>query len=193
MNSFDRAINNDFLVVTKSLLPYLNIDRQKPVAVFIKVIELLYTVNLYSNETATRSLSRGQDPGWEKNFLRDVKNNLPQEKAFFVDAVLKLAEAKDLLVTQEDQTNTTNDYRTPEYQMHPYDSGILEGAPFPDEGKSPQGPAPVKTAQNITPNGNTSSSNNINPEQIINGLSSMLDPNQAQMLKVLMSLLKPQS
>lgn len=188
MNSFDRAINNDFLVVTKSLLPYLNIDRQKPVAVFIKVIELLYTVNLYSNETATRSLSRSQEPGWEKSFLRDVKNNLPQEKAFFVDAVLKLAEAKDLLVAQEEPDTTTNNYRSPEYQLHPYDSGVLEDEPFPDESKSPQSSTTNKTT--LPPNGNT---NNINPEQIINGLSSMLDPNQAQMLKVIMNLLKPQS
>ena len=46
MNNLDRSVNNDFLIVGKSLLPYLNVDRQKPVAIFIKVMELLYTVNL---------------------------------------------------------------------------------------------------------------------------------------------------
>lgn len=68
MTNLDRAINNDILVVSKSLLPYLNIDRQKPMAVFIKLMELVYTINLFSNEASVRSMSRSQESGWEKSF-----------------------------------------------------------------------------------------------------------------------------
>ncbi|MBP3888528.1 MAG: hypothetical protein J6F30_12955 [Cellulosilyticum sp.] len=181
MTNLDRAINNDILVVSKSLLPYLNIDRQKPVAVFIKVMELIYTVNLFSNETTVRSLSRSQDMGWEKSFLNDLKTNLGSEKAYFVDAILKLAEARDLL----SQTESTNDTpREPEYHLHALDSGVLENEPFPDQVISPETKSSASKAKAAPPPKSVGPS----PEQIINGLSSMLDPNQAQLLKVLASM-----
>ena len=179
MTNLDRAINNDILVVSKSLLPYLNIDRQKPVAVFIKVMELIYTVNLFSNESTVRSMSRSQDVGWEKSFLNDVKANLGNDKAYFVDAILKLAEARDLLSKPEPSPNEST---SPDYHLHPLDSGVLEGQPFPDETPSPS-PKATNTTSKAAPK-----SSGPSPEQIINGLSSMLDPNQAQLLKVLASM-----
>lgn len=180
MTNLDRAINNDILVVSKSLLPYLNIDRQKPVAVFIKVMELIYTINLFSNESTVRSLSRSQDAGWEKSFLNDVKANLGADKAYFVDAILKLAEARDLLSKSEPPVDTPSN--EPEYHLHPLDSGVLETQPFPDQ--------VTQSDQKVTkaaPNTNQKN-NGPSPEQIINSLSSMLDPNQAQLLKVLASM-----
>ncbi|MBQ1274113.1 MAG: hypothetical protein U0L26_06525 [Cellulosilyticum sp.] len=181
MTNLDRAINNDILVVSKSLLPYLNIDRQKPMAVFIKLMELVYTINLFSNEASVRSMSRSQESGWEKSFLNDVKANLGDDKAYFVDVILKLAEAKDLLAKPEPSTSRPSQ-NTPEYHLHPLDSGTLEDAPFPDEKTAPS--TPKSTPPPNTPPKSAGPS----PEQIINGLSSMLDPNQAQLLKVIASM-----
>lgn len=180
MTNLDRAINNDILVVSKSLLPYLNIDKQKPIAIFIKAMELIYTVNLFSNESTVRSMSRSQDEGWEKSFLNDVKSNLGDEKAFFVDAILKLAEARDLLSKQEAPSNGPI---SPEYHLHPLDSGVLEDQLFTEQISTPD-PKAVKSAPKI----NQKPSSGPSPEQIINGLSSMLDPSQAQLLKVLASM-----
>lgn len=184
MTNLDRAINNDVLIVSKSLLPYLNIDRQKPMAIFIKVMELVYTINLFSNEASVRSMSRTQETGWEKAFLNDVKANLDDDKAHFIDAILKLSEAKDLLAKSDtfDVPNTN-----PEYHLHPLDSGILESMPFPDqEHSSASNNAQTHTKKAKPTSQNTSSGPSA--EQIINGLSSMLDPNQAQLLKVIASL-----
>lgn len=181
MTNLDRAINNDILVVSKSLLPYLNIDRQKPMAVFIKLMELVYTINLFSNEASVRSMSRSQESGWEKAFLNDVKANLGDDKAYFVDVILKLAEAKDLLAKPE-QSISKPKQSTPEYHLHPLDSGILEDAPFPDAKPTPSTPKLAPTPN--TPPKSTGPS----PDQIINSLSSMLDPNQAQLLKVIASM-----
>lgn len=176
MTNLDRAINTDILVVSKSLLPYLNIDKQRPMAIFIKSLELIYTINLFSNETSVRSLSRSHETGWEKSFLNDVKENLGADKAYFIDAILKIAEAKDLLA-RADPKDTSE---APEYHLHDLDSGVLESMPFPDE-------TPIPKDQTFPkPNDNKSAA--ASPEQIINSLSSMLDPNQAQLLKVLTSL-----
>lgn len=190
MNNLDRAVNNDLLVVSKSLLPYLNMDRQKPLAIFIKVMELIYTVNLFSNEATVRSMSRSQDTGWENDFLNDVKNNLSADKAYFIDVIMKLNEAKTLLSRQEPADHPSSYYSASDYNMHPDDSGIPENAPFPDTMQSTQTTS-KKSSFNNRPSqkqANTSP----NPEQLISSLSSMLDPNQAQLLKMLTSLLMPQ-
>lgn len=182
MNNLDRAINNEFLIVSKSLLPYLNVDRQKSIALFIKAMELIYTLNLYSNETSVRSMSRSQESGWEKEFLTDVRNNLPSDKAYFVDVILKLTEAKSLLNRQPPDEATTS----PEYHLHPSDSGILDTEPF--EPDTPSHITKEKSNPTSTPQ-NTSSNSLPSPDQIINGLSSLLDPNQTQILKLLSSFL----
>lgn len=192
MNTLDRAVNNDFLVVSKSLLPYLNSDKQRTVAIFIKVMELIYTMNVFSNESSVRSMSRSAEEGWEKDFLNDVKNNLSDDKAYFIDAILKLTEAKDLLTRQEDHLSLD---REPDYHLHPEDSGILESAPFPSDAGSADIsdksiPPFSKAAKSSS---SASNKNGPSPEQIVNGLSSLLDPNQAQLLKVLSTILKPSS
>lgn len=184
MTSLDRAINSDVLVVSKSLLPYLNIDKQKPMAIFIKTLELIYTINLFSNEASVRSLSRSQETGWEKSFLHDVKSNLSQDKAYFVDAILKIAEAKDLLANPETSNNVDT---PPSYHLHPLDSGVPESMPFPDETTHQPPKSPLATPKTAT-KAASPQSNGPSPDQIINSLSSVLDPNQAQLLKVLTSL-----
>lgn len=178
MNNLDRAINSDLLIVTKSLLPYLNVDRQKPIAIFIKVMELIYTVNLFSDENSVRSMSRTQESGWEREFLNDVKSNLNTDKAYFIDAILKLTEAKNLLT--HPTLNTQQNTPSATYHLHPSDSGIPEDQPFSDANIPSQTKGP-------------SSPNTASADQLLHSLSSMLDPNQAQLLKMLTSLLIPQS
>lgn len=197
MNSLDRTINNDFLVITKSLLPYLNTDRQKPLAIFIKVMELIYTVNIFSDQKLVRSMSRSQESGWEKSFLNDIRSNIGEDKAYFIDIILKLAEAKTLLAHHEQASAEAKHYTPADYHLHPLDSGIPESQPFPDEIlKTPKNPAfPNRTTPppSSTPSPAPTNTSSANPEQLIQSLSSMLDPNQTQLLKVLTSLLTSSS
>jgi len=183
MNNLDRAINNEFLIVSKSLLPYLNVDRQKSVAVLIKAMELIYTLNLFSSETSVRSMSRSQETGWEKDFLTDVRNNLPSDKAYFVDVLLKLTEAKTLLNRQTDSNSSSS----PEYHLHPADSGILNAAPF--EAESSKSSHDSKESSHASIKENTPPTSLPSADQLISGLSSLLDPNQTQLLKLLSSFL----
>lgn len=166
MTSLDHAINNDLLIVSKSLVPYLDVSRQKPIAILIKVIELLYTINLYSNPDAVLELSHAQEPGWEKDFLKDVKNNLDNDKAYLIDIILKLTEAKDLLVNPDFnlmQLFTTNSASTTT-QI------------------TTQVTAPVTTQQETTA---------LPIEQLLGTLSSLFDTNGTQLLNALAALLKP--
>ena len=175
MNSFDRAINNDLLVISKSLVPYLNTDFQKPAAIFIKAFELMYTIDLFSNENFVRSLSRtSNNEKWEKNFLQDLKRNLSPDRSYFIDALLKLTEVKDLLGHDNvrlDQTSASSDA--------PIDLSFNNASS-----------EPFNTPTADSSMGSQNAASFVNPAEAIDKLSSFLEPNQVQLLKVLSSFLK---
>ena len=175
MSTLDRAVNNDLLMISKSLLPYIRTERQKSIAILIKAVELIYTINLFSNEDFVHSMNRSGESGWEKHFLKDVKQNLSSDRAYFIDAILKIAEAKDLLSLRDAQTNNEEQ---PRYTLHSQDSGIPVNAIEDPPAMSHPAPAP-KT-----------NSGAANPDQIIDKLSPLLEPSQVQLLKVLSSFIK---
>lgn len=161
MSSIDSAINNDFLMISKSIVPYLDADKQRAAAIFIKAFELMSTIDLFSKEEFVRSITRPRESGWEKDFLNDIRSNFSDDRAYFIDAILKLSEVRDLLAAKNSaHLNTVspfNGFQTPE-----------PAAPVSDT------PPP--------------SSNNA--AQIIDKLSSVLDPNQVQILKMLSAFMK---
>lgn len=165
MTSLDHAVNNDLLIVAKALVPYLDIQRQKPIAILIKAIELLYTINLYSNPDAVLEMSQTQEPGWEKEFLKDVKDNLNNDKAYFIDAILKLLEVKDLVSNSE--------------------LGLLQLF-------SPSAPVEQPTVPTVepTPTIEPAPPAELPIEQIVNSLSSLLDSNNLQLINGLSTLFK---
>ncbi len=170
MISLDSATNNDFLIISKSLVPYLDADKQKAVAIFIKAFELMSTIDLFSKEDSIRSLTKPRDTGWEKNFLSDIRANLSDDRAYFIDAILKLSEVKDLIAVKNSQSSSSN-YTA----SSPLDSNI----PIP--------PSQETVSPNLSSN-NTHAPNT--SADVIDKLSGMLDPNQLQILKVLSSFIK---
>lgn len=169
MTSLDHAVNNDLLIVAKSLVPYLDIQRQKTIAILLKAIELLYTINFYSNPEKVLELSQSQEPGWEKAFLKDVKENLDNEKAYFIDVILKLSEAKDLLMNPDTSLLSLFTPNTPE-QVETTQIEKVEAEPVETT------PTPAPT---------------ISMDQIMSSLSSILDPNSTQLLNALAAFFKP--
>ncbi|WP_054741211.1 hypothetical protein [Cellulosilyticum ruminicola] len=161
MVSLDRAINNDFLTISKSLIPYLPLENQKSLAIFVKTFELMQTINLFSKDAAVHSMSRSHEAGWEKEFLKDVRQNLSGDRGYFIDALLKLTEVRDLI-----DNHAENNYTEPT-------PSVVE--PYPND---PTQSTPTNNGPTITPN------------DVIDKLSSMLEPNQVQLLKVLSSFIK---
>jgi len=170
MNPMDTAIKNDFLMISKSLVPYLSADKQKSAAIFIKALELVYTVNLFSQEEFVRSFSRSQESGWEKNLLSDIRTDLSDDRGYFIDAILKISEAKEILTAKKNGDEAT----FPKNTTSKMSSDI---------------PHNSKTIHTHNANSNSNPNSN-NPTQILSSLSGVLEPNQLQLLKVLSAFMK---
>lgn len=168
MSSFDSAVNTDFLMISKSLVPYLDADKQKAVAIFIKAFELMSTIDLFSREEFVSSITKPRDAGWEKNFLSDIRGSISDDRGYFIDAILKLSEVKDLFAVKNNEQSTS-----PYTEVHPLDSS-----------------APITHTHNAaSPNSQPNSFSN-NSAQVLDKLSGVLDPNQLQILKVLSAFIK---
>ena len=174
MVSLDSAMNNDFLMITKLLIPYLDRDKQKAVAIFIKSFELMSTIDLFSKEDFMDSFSQPRNNGWEKKFLHDIKTNLSDERAYFIDAILKLSEVKDLLAVKN--TEPFN----PNYPNNTMTSSSEASFKTPSSASSHTSPS-----ANL---GNGPSSHNAT--EVLDKLAGVLEPNQLQILKVLSSFMK---
>ncbi len=175
MNVLDQSINNDLLVVAKTLVPYLDANKQRVVAIGVKLAELISTIAFYADEDNITDISRDREPGWERKFLTDVKENLSEDKAYYVDVVLKITEALNLLLNQP--LNTALGDEDPEDAVFGRDADALEYSPDNALKSYPK----ARTAANNTAN-------------VLGTLSStLLDPKNADLLKAVLSMITPKA
>ena len=165
MSSLDRAVNNDFLMISKTLIPYLPPENQKFLAICVKTFELMHTIDLFSRDDFVRSMSRSHENGWEKEFLKDVRKNLSGDRGYFIDAILKLTEVRDLINSHRNDNN------------------------FIPPTTSTEATTISPTTSPSTSDEKSTSSPTLNPTEVIDKLSTMLEPNQVQLLKVISSFM----
>jgi hypothetical protein len=174
--------------VCKCILPYLERSTQKNLAISLKVMELMSVVQLYQKEPTLDPISLTREGSWEKELLRNVRSSLSPDKAFIIDAVLKISEAKSILnqhttsgsnqPTSASQTfSQTNDSSTGKDPLTIYKPS--EFSPIEDFEKEP-----------IDTSSKAPSSQGFNPMDMIEKLSPLLDDNQRQMINLFTAFMK---
>lgn len=159
-NHLDDTVNSEFMRVCKCMIPYLDRDIQKNAAVGLKFLELINTINAYSNDTMISDLSLTRQGNWEHNLLSDVRSNLSPEKAYIIDALMKLKEFRSILETKDTDAPVVG-------SVEPLDSP--EQTSFYAD----------SSTDNRTPNPST-----ISPNNILQAISPLLDDNQKQLLNL---------
>lgn len=178
-NPLDAHVNTEWMRVCKCVLPYLDRQTQRNVAISLKFMELMSVMQLYSsNQTAPMdpiSLTRSEH--WENELLRSVRSNLSPEKAFIVDAIMKIGEARNILL--EHHSNET-ELPPSASASKPLFADEIEDAP-------PDFPDPTRTQFSSPTNTKQSSAD---PSAMIDMLAPLLDDNQRQMLKLFTTFMK---
>lgn len=199
-NPLDQEVNTELMRVCKCIIPYLDRGTQKNVAIGLKFLELVNTINTYSNTmNLSRSLSLERQGNWENELLHNVKSNLSPEKAYLIDALMKLQEFRSIVAVKE------TDSPKPSAPVESFVDEPLPSEPIKSTAtKSTHAPRRRKPTQKNTfkPDVNTlfepeiertqpasSAQNAINPAQLFQALSPMLDDKQKQMLTMFSTLL----
>ena len=101
-NPLDHEVNTELMRVCKCVIPYLDPGLQKNVAVGIKFLELINTMNAFSDLgsfNTNQSLTR--QGHWDQDLLRSIRSNLSPDKAYMIDALIKLQEFKSIIHTKD--------------------------------------------------------------------------------------------
>lgn len=96
-NPLDSHVNSEWMRICKCVLPYLDRNLQRNLAVSLKFMELMSVLQLYSNTSTLDPISLTRSTHWEKELLSSIRSALSPDKAFMIDAMLKLSEAKHIL------------------------------------------------------------------------------------------------
>lgn len=177
-NQLDDQVNSELMRVCKCVLPYLDRGMQKNLAVSLKVLELISAIQLYSSETAVSEVPLMRGENWENKLLSDVRHNLDSDKAYIVDALMKLGEFRNIMNHMQN-TETASPVQ-------------FDTAPTSDT-TQPQFTAPIfNTEESNRPEpSNAPNSNSPNPADMLNAFAPLLDDKQKQMLNLLSVFMKP--
>lgn len=182
-NQLDDQVNSELMRVCKCVLPYLDRGMQKNLAVSLKVLELISAVQLYNSEPAVSEVPLMRGENWENKLLSDVRHNLDPDKAYIVDALMKLGEFRNIMSRMQ-----SNESASPIN---------FDTAPAPDA-TQPEFTMPDFTTpdfnqreSNQNESTNTPKSNSPSPADMINAFSPLLDDKQKQMINLLSAFMKP--
>lgn len=193
-NNFDRHVNTDLMRVCKCVIPYLDRDTQKTVAIGLKIVELINTINIYNDENIIGEMSLTRGDHWESDLLQSVRSNLSPEKAYLIDAVLKLKEVRSIMnATKSDSmpppfpnpTSCESDYQPSFYTDNapPFQSSFYtDDAPSSRTDPEPS-PSPVPPPKSPNTSGPS-------PASLIQAVAPLLDDNQKQLLNLFAGFLK---
>lgn len=217
-NQLDRHVNTDLMRVCKCIIPYLDRDIQKTVAVGLKLVELMNTINIYNDTSVVNELTLTRGENWEADLLRNVRSNLSPEKAYLIDAVLKLKEVRSIINAKPDNQPTPPNDPPPTHTPTPDIQTAFYNDPSPtytdptpaytDSASTYTNPTPTytdPTSNYSRPGGNYTDHNThpnqpqtppatpktppISPANLIQAISPLLDDNQKQLLNLFTGLI----
>lgn len=152
-NHLDDTVNSELMRVCKCMIPYLDRDIQKNMAIGLKFLELVNTINAYNDENVIQGLSLTRQDHWEDDLLHSVRSNISPEKAYLIDAVMKLKEVRSIMSNKDTQTalfpsSTADDTR---FQPSFYNNDNLASEPNTSQVNTPASPLPASILQAISP------------------------------------------
>ncbi|ONI43748.1 hypothetical protein AN641_09175 [Candidatus Epulonipiscioides gigas] len=185
-NSLDQAINSELIRVSKCILPYLEKDLQKQVAISIKIMELINTIKFY-NEEEIFSIPKEGD--WQKDLLMEISKNLNPDKAYIIEALLKADELRSLLNTQASTAQYSDEIVSNYYNTYSDKNPQPTYTSYQEPDIQPiytnyQDSTPQETYNSI-PKQNAQTT----PSDIIKSLSPLLDEKQQQILSAFTTFL----
>ena len=95
---FDDPIHTNSIKNLKAMIPYVDAQYQKNLAIFIKLIELQKVVEMYdSQEVSILSVGEGDGTDWRRGMLAAVRNHSSEDKQQMIDMIMSLMDIKEVM------------------------------------------------------------------------------------------------
>jgi len=95
---FDETVHTPQMKVIKAAIPYMKVDHQRILGVFIKFLELKKVIDIYRNDSPPlASTSFLTNPNWKIDMLASIRPHCTEEKQYMVDMMTKVIDIGELM------------------------------------------------------------------------------------------------
>ena len=103
--SFDSLIQNNQLRILKAALPYIPLSDQRFLSVYVKILELKNTMELFRNdEAALSACSLQKENAGILDLLQDIRKYCPPDRQEAIDQILNFANMYQMYQTYQAMT-----------------------------------------------------------------------------------------
>lgn len=106
---FDTIINSNKTNIVKAAIPYMNVENQKKIAILIKFIELINTMNLYNNHIINQIPELNKTSCTKKDLLMALRPNCSNKNKKLIDIILGFDNLKSMMSLTNDNNNNLMD------------------------------------------------------------------------------------
>ncbi len=100
--SFDNLIQNNQLRILKAALPYIQLSEQRLLSVYVKILELKNTMELFNKDEGTLSAcSLQKENASILDLLQDIRKYCPPDKQDAIDQILNFANMYQMYQTYQ--------------------------------------------------------------------------------------------
>ena len=104
LTEFDLATSGTYLQMLKAFIPFAGVKEQKMIAIAIRVIELINTINFFKNITEPSPLFRGNHD--MEYILKEIKKYCPQKDLEILNMISNFSNMGDLMNTFQNAGDT---------------------------------------------------------------------------------------
>lgn len=112
----DQVVNNQQMRIIKAALPYMDFPKQKQIAMFVKVMELRKTIDLFDSPDQVHTTLNEKKSMDKLEFLRDIRNSCDephQKKLNMLISLLNMQSTMEIMknnsqLSQQDQYHNTS-------------------------------------------------------------------------------------
>jgi hypothetical protein len=93
----DNVINSQEMNIIKASIPYMNLEVQKKLAVFVKFMELTKTMNLFTNNSVTEISELNKSNNNPQQLLQAIRSHCSEKNRKTIDIILNIYTLKTLM------------------------------------------------------------------------------------------------
>lgn len=105
LTEFDTITCGSYFQMIKAYLPYIDRDHQKMVAIFIRLMELIQTMDFYKTARTLPHKNKSES----SDILNDIKKYCPRKDCEILETISNLGNISEIMKVYESMNQKTDD------------------------------------------------------------------------------------
>ncbi|GKX31648.1 hypothetical protein SH1V18_41280 [Vallitalea longa] len=98
-SDFDTIVNSNKMNIIKAAIPYMNLENQKKIALFVKLIEFINTMNLYNNHSINEIPALNKTNITKRDMLMALRPSCSDKNKQLIDILLNVNNLKSMMTS----------------------------------------------------------------------------------------------